>query len=253
MHRVLFFVATEFSHPWEEKMRRARQFLLAMLVVVGSVTMACNDAGSPTIPSDLSPSFSSAEQELSKEEWQQRHEQLKLLLKQEKERIKQEKELRKAAYELAREEWKAYKHDWKRAKKGKNSKQLVDFDLLRCRPRPYEGEAAIIGPDGGTLHIGEHELVIPRNALTQEELIRAEAPTSSLVDVDFYPEGLKFARAAKLTLSYKGCQVPSSIDLRLAYVGWGLRILELPPSEDVKDDSEVTGDIDHFSRYAVAY
>jgi len=36
-------------------------------------------------------------------------------------------------------------------------------------------------------------------------------------------------------------------------VGWGLRILELPPSEDLKDDSEVTGDIDHFSRYAVAY
>jgi hypothetical protein len=226
-----------------------------MLVVLGSVTMGCNDAGSPTIPSDSSPSFSTAEQELSKEERQQRHEQLKLLLKQQKERIKQEKELRKAAYELARGEWKAYKHDWKQqAKKNKKTKQLVDFDLLRCKPRPFEGEAAIIGPDGGTLHVGEHQLVIPRNALAQEELIVAEAPTSSLVDVDFvYPEGLKFARPAQLTLSYKGCQVPTSIDLRLAYLGWGLRILELPPSQDQKDLSEVTGDIDHFSRYAVAY
>jgi hypothetical protein len=141
----------------------------------------------------------------------------------------------------------------KRAKKGQAASTLLDVELLRCKPRPFDGEAAIIGPDGGTLHIGEHQLVIPKGALTQEELIVADAPTSSLVDVEFYPEGLQFAKPAKLTLSYKDCQVPFDVDLRLAYVGWGLRILELPPSEDIKDMSEVTGDIDHFSRYVVAY
>jgi hypothetical protein len=240
-------------------MRNARQLMLAMLVLAGSVAIGCTDAGAPTNPSDLSPSFSTAEQEATKEQRQERHEQLKLLLKLQKERIKQEKELRKDAYELARDEWKAYKEEWKaykellkRAKKGQAS-TLVDADLLRCKPRPYDGEAAIIGPDGGTLHIGEHELVIPKGALSQEELIVADAPTSSLVDVDFYPEGLKFAQSAKLTLSYKDCLVPATVDLRLAYVGWGLRILELPPSQDIRDLSEVTGDIDHFSRYAVAY
>ena len=241
-------------------MRNARRLLLAMLVLVGSVTIACTDAGAPSNASDLSPSFSTAEQEATKEERQERHERLKLLLKLQKERIKQERELRKGAYELARDEWKEYKHEWKaykeqlkRAKKGQAS-TLLDVDLLRCKPRPFEAEAAIIGPDGGTLHIGEHELMIPEGALSQEELIVAEAPTSSLVDVDFvYPEGLQFAKSAKLTLSYKDCQVSRDIDLRVAYVGWGLRILELPPSQDFRELSEVTGDIDHFSRYAVAY
>jgi hypothetical protein len=232
-------------------MRSTRHLLFTLLLAVAGVTIACTDAGSPTAPSYSSPSFSPGE--VSQQDRQQRHEQLKLLLKQQKERIKAEKELRKGAYELARDQWKAYKNDWKRAKKNKQSTYVMDVELLRCKPRPYEGEAAIIGPDGGTLHIGEHQLVIPRNALTQEELIIAEAPTSSLIDVEFYPEGLKFVRSAELTLSYKGCQVPSDIDLRLAYLGWGLKILELPPSWDQKDSSEVTGDIDHFSRYAVAY
>lgn len=240
-------------------MRNVRHLVVAMLVLVGGVSIACTDAGAPTNPSDLSPSFSTAEQEATKEEREQRHEQLKLLLNLQKERIKKEKDLRKGAYELARDEWKEFKDDWKEYRKLlKRSKTdqastLLDVDLLRCKPRPFEGEAAIIGPDGGTLHIGAHELVIPKGALSREELIVAEAPTSSLVDVDFYPEGLQFAKSAKLTLSYKECVVPVDLDLRLAYIGWGLRILELPPSVDSKDSSEVIGDIDHFSRYAVAY
>jgi hypothetical protein len=242
------------------EMRNVRHLVVAMLVLVGGVGIACTDASAPTNPSDLSPSFSTAEQETTKEQREQRHEQLKLLLNLQKERIKQERELRKGDYELARDDWKKNEQDWKaykellkRAKKGQAASTLLDVDLLRCKPRPYEGEAAIIGPDGGTLHIGPHELIIPRGALSQEELIVADAPTSPLVDVDFYPEGLRFAKSAKLTLSYKECLVPVGLDLRLAYVGWGLRILELPPSEDLKDASEVTGDIDHFSRYAVAY
>ena len=241
-------------------MRNVRRLVIAMLVLVGGVSIACTDASAPTNPSDLSASFSTAEQEATKEQREQRHEQLKLLLNLQKERIKRERELRKDDYELAQDDWKKNEQDWKaykdllkRAKKGQAASTLLDVDLLRCKPRPYEGEAAIIGPDGGTLHIGQHELIIPRGALPQEELIVAEAPTSSLVDVDFYPEGLRFAKSAKLILSYKECLVPLGLDLRLAYVGWGLRILELPPSEDLKDSSEVTGDIDHFSRYAVAY
>jgi hypothetical protein len=119
-------------------------------------------------------------------------------------------------------------------------------------PAP-DADAAIIGPDGGTLHIGEHQLVIPRGALTREELIVAQAPTSSLVDVEFSPEGLTFEHPAELTLSYEGCDVPADIDLMLAYVGWGNRILELPPSQDRRDLSEVVGEVGRFSQYAVAY
>jgi hypothetical protein len=124
---------------------------------------------------------------------------------------------------------------------------------MRCEPRDYTADAAIIGPDGGTLHVGEHELLIPKGALDHEELIVAEAPTSSLVDVRFAPEGIQFLKPAQLTLSYKGCVRPTSADLFVAYVGQGNRILELPPSVDMKVDDEVEADIGHFSRYAIAY
>ena len=231
-------------------MRIARQLLLTMLLAVTGIVMACSDANSPTGPANTSVSFSVANQEMTKEEWQQRHEELKVLLKREKERIKTEKELRKGDYELARRAWKVYRHTWKHAKK---AKLMFEFDLLRCKPRPYEREVEIIGPDGGTIHVGEHKLVIPRGALDKEYMIGAEAPTSSLINVEFEPEGLRFARPAELTLSYKECDVPGDINLRLAYLGWGQRVLELPPSEDRKDLSEVIGDIDHFSRYAIAY
>jgi hypothetical protein len=231
-------------------MRSARHLLLTIVLALAGLVLACTDANSPTSQSNSSTSFSTANQELTKAEWQQRHEELKERLRAQKQRIKEQREQRKADFELARAEWNAYRREWKRINRGKSAKLV---DLLRCEPRPYDGEAAIIGPDGGTLHIGEHQLVIPRGALPQEELIVAEAPTSSLVDVEFSPEGLTFTRPAELTLSYKGCDVPTTIDLLLAYVGWGNRILELPPSHDQRDLSEVIGEIDHFSRYAVAY
>jgi hypothetical protein len=230
-------------------MRSARQLLFTIGPVFAVLVLACSDANAPTGQLTGGPSFSSASQEITREQWQQRHELLKEHLKAEKERIKAQRELRKLEFELARAEWKAYRREWKRLNKGK----LKVFELLRCEPRPYDGEAAIIGPDGGTLHIGEHQLVIPRGALAEEQLIKGEALTSSLVDVEFSPGGLTFAKPAELTLSYKSCDVPATIDLLLAYVGWGNRILEFPPSQDLKSLSEVVGEIDHFSRYAVAY
>jgi hypothetical protein len=229
-------------------MRSLRRLSLTILIVtIGLVFTACSEGGLPTNPSESQPSFSPADQRLA----QQRHDELKALLRAQQARIKQERELGKAGFQQAHAEWKAYRREWKRA--GKKGSSTRPVDLLRCEPRPYDADAAIIGPDGGTLHIGEHQLVIPRGALTREELIVAEAPTSSLVDVEFSPEGLTFGRPAELTLSYKGCDVPADIDLMLAYVGWGNRILELPPSQDRRDLSEVVGEVGRFSQYAVAY
>ena len=88
-----------------------------------------------------------------------RHEQLKVLLNLQKERIKKEKDLRKGAYELARDEWKELKIIGKRRRAAKRSKTDQAWHAPGCRPaalqpRPFEGEAAIVGPDGATLHIG---------------------------------------------------------------------------------------------------
>jgi hypothetical protein len=228
-------------------MRSLRHLLIPILTVATGLIAGCTEGGLPTQPSDSPPSFSTTGQGLTQ---QQRPEELKGLLRGQQARIKRERELRKAAFRQMHAEWKVYRREWKRAGKSDTKRP---FDLLRCEPRPYDGDAAIIGPDGGTLHVGEHQLVIPKGALTREELITAEAATSSLVDLEFSPEGLTFGRSAELTLSYKGCEVPADIDLVLAYVGWGNRILELPPSQDRKDLSEVVGEVGHFSQYAVAY
>jgi hypothetical protein len=221
-------------------MRSLRNFALA---VVTGLAAACTDGTLPSDPSEAAASF-----QLAGTPQQLRHQELKAQLKAEKERIKREREERKGEFERARAEWKIYRHDLKKATK-LNSRT---FDLLRCEPRQYEGDVAIIGPDGGRLHIGEHELVIPRGALTEETLISGEARTSSMVDVEFEPEGLQFQRPALLTLSYKGCDVPR-LDLLVAYLGVGNKILEFPTSKDYRSYSEVTGEINHFSRYAVAY
>jgi hypothetical protein len=222
-------------------MRRLRNLILT--IVAGIVT-ACADGALPSGPSEQSPSF-----QVTSVNGEARRQQLKQLLAAEKARIKEQRDLGKAEFEAARAEWKAYRQELKLARKLKSGV----VTLLRCEPRPFDGDAAIIGPDGGTLHIGEHELVIPRGALAEEQLIVGEAPTSSLVDVEFSPEGLVFQRPARLTLSYHGCDVPLGIDLRVAYLGSGNRILEWQASEDLRTLTEVVGEINHFSRYAVAY
>jgi hypothetical protein len=213
---------------------------LILAVVVG-LAVGCSDSTSPTTPSEVTPSFQVVDKA--------QHEQLKQQLEAAKQRMKQERDEGKLALEVARAEWKAYRKQFKDAKKTGG----MVIDLLRCEPRPLEGDAEIIGPQGGTLHIGEHELVIPRGALSEEKLIVAAARTSSLVDVQFEPEGLQFQVPATLTLSYKGCDVPAGIDLKVAYLSVGNQIAELPPSEDYRSYSEVIGEIRHFSRYAVAY
>ncbi len=236
--------------------RKAMIRLLALSV--GLVVLACSDAGSPLEPSNSpDPQFSAASDSAHA-----RHEALQQQLEERKAYFKQQKEANKYAFRAARAEWKAWKEDWieqwkleKRAWKREHpaEKGGPDVLLLRCEPRDYSSDAAIIGPNGGTLHVGEHELLIPKGALDHEELISAEAPTSSLVDVRFAPEGIQFLKPAQLTLSYKGCVRPTSADLLVAYLGQGNRILELPPSLDMKVDDKVEADIGHFSRYAIAY
>ena len=195
------------------------------------VVAACSDAGSPVEQSgtpDVPFAASSVEANANRA----RHEELK-----------REREDQKAYF-------KQMKEAWKRAHPGETGGP--EIQLLRCEPRDYEGAAEIIGPQGGTIKVGEQQLVIPAGALAQEELIVAEAPTSSLVDVSFAPHGLQFSKSARLTLSYKGCIRPTSSEFLVAYIQ-GNQILELPPSVDRRADDEVDADIDHFSRYAVAW
>jgi hypothetical protein len=228
-----------------------------MPLVPAFAILACSDADAPSAPSSPPASFS-----VVSDAGAARHEALKQAMEARKAYFRQMKEANRAAFRSARAEWKAWRDDWRAQYKLQREawkrehpglKGTPEIQLLRCEPQEYAGEAAIIGPKGGTLKVGDHELVVPQGALTEEVLISAESPTSSLVDVQLAPHGLEFRKPVKLTLSYEHCVRPTSTDLLVAYLGQGNRLLELPPSLDDKSGKDVTADIDHFSRYAVAW
>jgi hypothetical protein len=124
--------------------------------------------------------------------------------------------------------------------------------LLSCSTQPYAVVTKVVGPGGGTIVVGTHKLVIPAGALASNYTIRAEQVPNQVNSVRFAPEGLRFAKPAKLTLSYSNCS-PLLLVKRVVYTDELLRILELIPSLDNLTTKTVTGDIRHFSRYAVAW
>lgn len=129
---------------------------------------------------------------------------------------------------------------------------LKNLHLLSCSPQPYASRTQVVGRNGGTIVVGTHRLDIPAGALTRDVTIRAEQVTHRVNSVRFSPEGLKFARPVKLTLSYANCS-PLLLLKRVVYTDELLRILELIPSLDNLKNKTVTGEIRHFSRYAVAW
>jgi len=181
---------------------------------------------------------------------QSTHDSLKAIAEQERNRIHQERDRRKAEYQAAKREWDAFRHQLADAKKHKTD---LTIDVLRCEPQEYDGDSQLIGPAGGTLHLGKHELKIPKGALDLEVVITGEAPVSELVEVELEPHGLTFARPAALKLNYDNCVVPMNLNLFIVYLSNNGRILDIQPSVDKKGLSTVVGELDHFSRYAVAW
>lgn len=123
--------------------------------------------------------------------------------------------------------------------------------LLVCEPERYVATVKVIGRDGGVVRVGDHSLVIPRNALKKATVITAERPQESVASVRLSPHGLQFDRSATLTLDYGHCSYDK--ENRMAYTDEELNILEYPTSFDDRRRERVQAQIDHFSRYAVAY
>ena len=135
----------------------------------------------------------------------------------------------------------------------KNTTGLI-LGLVSCRPLTPEDGSQWIGPKGGTLKVGEYTLVVPAGALDRQVKITMQQVRDTVNSVRFGPEGLKFARSARLTMYYYNCrQLPGGREHKIAYVDESLRVLESPKSRDDEKRSEVSADIDHFSRYAVAW
>ncbi len=125
--------------------------------------------------------------------------------------------------------------------------------LVLCRPLPYAADTQVVGPAGGTLHIGPHTLTFPAGALDTTVTIIGQAPSDTIRSVKLYPQGLQFDDAS-LTLNYNGCQTqPGHRVHRVAYTDDAGNILYYVESYDQPGSQKVTAEIQHFSRYAVGW
>jgi hypothetical protein len=125
-------------------------------------------------------------------------------------------------------------------------------DLLTCSPQPYAVVSTTIGPKGGTIKVGTHQLDIPQGALSRDVRITAEQVTGSTNSLRFSPEGLHFDKKAELTMTYDNCLVVL-LQKKIVYTDEKLKILEVLQSLDLFKKKTVDAEIDHFSRYALAY
>src|SRR6266536_846988 len=126
--------------------------------------------------------------------------------------------------------------------------------LLRCSPLAADSVTQTIGPDGGTLYVGPHSLTVPAGALDAPVSITAVAPSDTVNQGRFQPAGLSFQRPASLTMSYANCDLLGSLlPKQIAYTTDLLVILDYLPSIDNFFAQRVTGHLQHFSTYAVAW
>lgn len=127
--------------------------------------------------------------------------------------------------------------------------------LLRCSNLPYDSTTQTIGIGGGSLSVGPHTLFIPPRALLRPTTITMILPTGLGVNaVKFKPAGLQFRTPAALTMSYANCSLLGKLlPKRIAYTTDNLQILYYLLSLDNLFGKYVTGKLNHFSDYAIAW
>jgi hypothetical protein len=126
--------------------------------------------------------------------------------------------------------------------------------LLRCSPLAADSVTQTIGPAGGTLSVGPHQLTVPAGALLEPTTITAVAPSDTVNAVRFQPEGLVFLQPSTLSMSYANCDLQGSVaPKQIVYVDDALNVLvELGSSDDALSQ-RVTSQLQHFSTYAIAW
>lgn len=132
---------------------------------------------------------------------------------------------------------------------------LQPVGLLKCSQLAFDTETRTIGPAGGIISAGPHTLMIPAGALKQPTEITMSIRTNGEVNgVHFEPEGLQFERSAALTMSYSNCDLLGRIlPKRIAYTTDALDVITYLLSFDNLWGKRVTGKLDHFSDYVVAW
>lgn len=126
--------------------------------------------------------------------------------------------------------------------------------LLHCAPLAADSVTQTIGLAGGTLYVGAHQLTVPAGALLAPTAITAVAPSDTVNQLRFQPEGLVFLVPATLQMSYQNCDLLGQVAPKeIVYTTDGLSILAYLVSSDDVLSQRVTASLQHFSTYAVAW
>jgi len=126
--------------------------------------------------------------------------------------------------------------------------------LLQCSPVPLTTVKQTVGPAGGTLLIGPHVFVVPPGALAVPVTIQAKLASSTGNAIEFKPAGLVFLTPASVTLSYANCNTLGlTYSKQVAYTTDSLTVVYYVSSQDDPSAQRVTGRVDHFSDFAVAW
>lgn len=128
--------------------------------------------------------------------------------------------------------------------------------LLECPAETTTSTSSLIGPLGGVVSVGGHQLVIPPLAVLVPTEFTVTVPASQYVRVDITAgngEHYQFQKPVSITLSYARC-TRSNIEkenLRIFYVDDEDRILQDMGGTDDKDARTVTTGTDHLSGYII--
>ncbi len=111
-----------------------------------------------------------------------------------------------------------------------------------------------VGPAGGVVALGPASLTIPPGALSAVVTIQAKIPAGYSGNyIQFKPDNLVFQQPASLRISYSNCSLANATQLKVAQVSDMLQIIQYVPSTNDLDAHTVTGQLQHFSNYAVAW
>jgi hypothetical protein len=122
--------------------------------------------------------------------------------------------------------------------------------VLVCERREALVDSARIGPSGGTLRVGNNELVIPGGALKTMVTIRGEVVADTIASIRLFPAGLTFRKPAGLVLDAQGCAEPPG-QAKVLYLDDDGTVLEEIDAYYSPQWKRVAAPINHFSRYAL--
>ncbi len=128
--------------------------------------------------------------------------------------------------------------------------------LMPCGTLAATSVTQVIGRAGGSIKVGPHTLRVPQGALTRAVAITADLDgDEGYNQVRLYPHGLQFRTPASLTMSYANCDVGDGSRLPYLQIVYkhASQIVESEPSVHDLAQQTVTGEISHFSNFAIAW